>query len=298
MTKSTIGLAVSVVLGSSAAWAQVPPAAAPAAPAAAAKKDPGPVIATTATAKNLNDVSLKSDIKTNNQVAIEGNAQVIGTIRVDSSSLAAVDNKQFNHDNSVDNTLPPLTDSNGNPVEQLQSQTFHSQTAAIAGGAGNLGVNVTSGENNQQDNAAAIAAADATFLQGGSTNAQVSVNQSVWNNSINVNGATYTASTGTITGNAGNTGVNVSSGVSDVQKNGLAISSGHSRLAAASSAALQETYAITTTAHYGRDVNGPVQTTYTSNLGGITGNAGNTGVNLATGNNNLQANSLSIASTR
>ncbi len=257
--KSTISFAVSVALSSS-AWAQ----------------EGDPTI-TDISASNNTSVSLSKDIAVSKDVSLSGSVDIAGKILVNSSSIAVVDNKQLNYDNFVDMPDPDFTASTGD----------------ITGNAGNLGVNVTSGENNQQDNAAALATSDASFVLG-STDAETFTNQSVWGNEQHVSGATWTAETN-VNSNTGNVGVNVSAGVSNLQKNNLAISTGTSGLAEASSATLQETTGINTTLEGAVGPGGVTPVTYTSTLVGVSGNTGNTGVNLATGTNNLQANSLSIS---
>lgn len=271
-------MAVSVALGSSVAWAQE------------VSLDPTD---STITTNNNTDVSLKKDITVTKNYDLAGNVKIVGQVAVDSSSLATVDDKQLNYGNSV------------STVEGSSDPSFTATTGTITGNAGNIGVNVTAGVNNQQDNAAAISTAnspvgDLEFVLG-STDAEIFTHQSVWNNDTNLVGAQLNASTGEITNDTGNVGVNVSAGVSNLQKNNLAISTGNSGLAEASSATLQETTGITTTIAdstgnvFGQ---GAVATTYNSTLGNISDSAGNIGVNLATGSNNLQANSLSIAAVQ
>ncbi len=280
--KSTLAVAVSLVLGSSAVWAQE-------VPGVIETNVTDPTDSTIKT-KNKTDVSLTKDITVTKTYNQKGDVTIAGKILVDSSSMATVDDKQLNYNNNV-KSGQTSTD----PV-------FNATTGAISGNAGNVGINVTAGVNNQQDNAAAISSAnspvgDLAFVLG-STDAEIYTHQSVWDNRTKLIGAQLTAATGVIDANTGNLGVNVSAGVSNLQKNNLAISVGSSGLAEASSATLQETTNLDTEIVdsagdvFGR---GAVNTTYTSTLGAVTGNAGNIGVNLASGSNNLQANSLSIS---
>lgn len=276
--KSAIAAAVSLVMGSSAVWA-----ADPTTPA----EDP---TASTITTNNNTDVSLKKDISVSKDYTQAGTVEIAGVIKVDSSSASTVDDKQLNYGNSVKS------------AEGSSDPTFTANTGAISNNAGNVGVNSAAGVNNQQDNAAAISTStspqgDLAFVLG-STDAEVFVHQSVWNNDTNLTGAQLDAKTGVIDGNAGNLGVNVTAGVSNLQKNNLAISNGDSGLAEASSATLQETTGITTTlADNSGNIFGigAVATKYTAAVGDVTNNAGNIGVNVASGSNNLQANSLAIS---
>ncbi len=262
--KSTIAVAVTLALSSSAVWAED------------AYNSSDPTDSSIST-NNETSVSLNKDINVGKDLTLDGNVDIVGKIVVNSNAMAVVDNKQLNYDNYVD----------------MPDPEFSATTGDITGNAGNLGVNVTAGENNQQDNAAAIATSDKSFLLG-STDAETFTNQSVWNNEQHVVGATFTASTN-VNSNTGNVGVNVSAGVSNLQKNNLAIATGVSGLAEASSATLQETTAIKTTLEGNIGAGGITPVTYSSSLSGVSGNTGNTGVNLATGTNNLQANSLAIS---
>ncbi len=263
--KSSIAVAVAFALSSSVVWAEGD---------SSSSSDP-----TDSSISTYNDtsVSLYKDISVSKDLSLDGTVDIVGKIAVNSSAMAVVDNKQLNYDNYVD----------------MPDPDFNATTGDITGNAGNLGVNVTAGENNQQDNAAAIATSDASFVLG-STDAEVFVHQSLWNNEQHVTGATFNATTD-VNGNTGNVGVNVSAGVSNLQKNNLAIATGVSGLAEASSATLQETTGIYTTLEGAIGPGGITPVTYTSTLVGVAGNTGNTGVNLATGTNNLQANSLAIS---
>jgi len=271
--KSTLAVAVTVALGSSAVWAEPTPTPTP---TQGGNGNADPTNSSISTSNNT-DVSLTKNVDVAKNVNLSGEVKIGGKILVNSNAMAVVDNKQLNYGNNVDSPDPAFTATTGD----------------ITGNAGNLGVNVTAGENNQQDNAAAIATSDASFVLG-STDAEVFVHQSVWNNKQALSGAQLNATTN-VNANTGNVGVNVSAGVSNLQKNNLAISTGKSGLAEASSATLQQTTGITTALSADLLPSGPVPVAYTSNLVGVAGNTGNTGVNLATGTNNLQANSLAIS---
>ncbi len=272
--KSSIAIAVAFALSSSAVWAASDGSTSISTVSSNSSSDP-----TNSSISTYNDtsVSLYKDVNVHKDLNLTGDVAIVGKILVNSNAMAIVDNKQLNYNNYVD----------------MPDPAFTATTGDISTNSGNLGVNVTAGENNQQDNAAAIATADASFVLG-STDAEVFVQQSVWNNQQYISGATLNAETN-VNANTGNVGVNVSAGVSNLQKNNLAISTGTSGLAEASSATLQETTGISTMLTADILPGGPVPVTYTSTLVGVAGNTGNTGVNLATGTNNLQANSLAIS---
>lgn len=169
---------------------------------------------------NHDGVSIKKDISLDQDIAIKGLVLVGGIARVDASSTAIVDDKQINGDNEVlNNEVTNAAAVNGN---------------ALNNASGNIGVNVTAGDNNQQANAAAFSAADASFVFG-SSDAEVFATQAVSGNNTTYQGNTNAAALG---GNAlanasGNIGVNISAGNNNQQKNDLAASVAVARIATA-----------------------------------------------------------------
>lgn len=228
---------------------------------------------------NSIDVKLKKEIKNTKNVDISGHVSVFGAIPVTSSAMAVVDDKQINTGNVVSNT-------------------HHTNNATASGGAmsgasGNIGLNISAGDNNMQDNAAALSAADAYFVFG-SADAEIFVTQANASNATLNSGNVNTASLGgDVLSNAkGNIGVNISAGSSNLQKNNLAVSSAPSRLSEASVANVQRS-ANNTTVNAGRldvyrdttyvELSGPVRGyTVGYEAGGYAGNtsgsyAGNQG---------------------
>lgn len=148
-------------------------------------------------------------LKLHTDIEISGEPTVSGDIPVDSAAIAIVDNAQKNHDNQGENSLLSNSAGIGNNVSSNAS--------------GNLGFNVGAGDNNQQDNAAALAATDASFVFG-MADGEVFVNQLGHDNETLNAGVANSAG---ISGNAfnsasGNIGVNVTSGNNNQQKNALA----------------------------------------------------------------------------
>lgn len=176
---------------------------------------------------NEASIKIKKSVTFDQNVAIRGGAYVYGRILVNSSATAVVDDKQINHDNHV--------------INQHHNNNATVNGNAMSGARGNIGVNVTAGDNNMQDNAAAISAADARFVFGAS-DAEVFVNQdSVRNvviNSGNVNNASVNGSA--FQGAAGNIGVNVAAGNSNLQKNNGAIAVSGGSLSTATVSNLQQ----------------------------------------------------------
>ncbi|MHB1059578.1 MAG: adhesin [Rhodanobacter sp.] len=157
------------------------------------------------------DVDLRKKLSLSSDIAITGDPTVSGDIQTDSAAIAVIDNRQsvsgnYGHNDKLDNTS-----SIGNHV--------------ASDAAGNIGMNVAAGDNNAQDNAASLSAADASFSFG-MADAEVFVNQNGSGNRTMNEGVTNAASIG---GNAfnsatGNIGVNVTSGNNNEQKNALAAS--------------------------------------------------------------------------
>jgi len=148
---------------------------------------------------------LKKEISLEQDVEIEGKVDVNGSIYIDASSTALVNDKQINGDNNVTNN------------ESTNTATVNGN--ALNNASGNIGLNVTAGDNNQQANAAAFSAADASFVFG-SSDAEVFATQAVVGNNVTNLGQTNAATLG---GNAlanasGNIGVNISAGNNNQQK--------------------------------------------------------------------------------
>ncbi|UGB37728.1 adhesin [Frateuria soli] len=129
--------------------------------------------------------------------------------KIDSAAIASVDNSQSVTGNVAGND------------KLSNTSTIKDRTAARA--SGNIGMNVAAGDNNAQDNAAALAATDASFTFG-MADSEVYVGQSGMGNLVVNQGVTNSAG---VTDNAfrnasGNIGVNVASGNNNEQKNALA----------------------------------------------------------------------------
>jgi hypothetical protein len=122
---------------------------------------------------------------------------------------ASIVDSQSNHDNRVRNEG---TENNA------------SVTGSLGGASGNVGVNVAAGDNNQQANAGAIAVADAFLVFGTAASANIDVDQTARNNTLNNFSVPNTASmTDSANGASGNVGVNIAAGNFNQQKNDMAI---------------------------------------------------------------------------
>lgn len=165
-------------------------------------------------------VKFNKKVKLDSDISVSGDPRVRGRIDIDSAAIAIVDNAQSNGANQASNTNLSNSASAADNVAQ--------------GASGNIGVNIGAGDNNQQDNAAALSATDASFAFG-MADGEVFVNQQgAFNDTMNI-GVTNAAGLG---GNAfqnasGNLGVNVTSGNNNQQKNAMAASVATTRFAQA-----------------------------------------------------------------
>lgn len=182
---------------------------------------------------NGDRVTFNKKVKLHSDIDIVGNVRVRGVIPVESAAIAIVNNTQTNSENTGENAL--LT----NDAAAMDS--------TASGASGNIGANVAAGDNNQQDNAAALSAADASFTFG-LADAEVFVNQSgLANGTVNL-GTTNDASIAddAFSSASGNIGVNVAAGNNNQQKNAMAASVATSSFAQATVSSSQTSGGNTT----------------------------------------------------
>ena len=171
---------------------------------------------------------ISKNIHVSKYVKYKGEVKVKGTIKIDSLGMAVIDDEQDSDDNLVDSTaLDNNATLDGNAMRNAK---------------GNIGVNISAGDNNVQGNSAALAAADASFVFG-SSDAEIFVDQNADSNDTMNLGVVNSA---TFTGNAmrnakGNIGVNVAAGNSNVQKNAFAGAVASGSMGEATVAVNQET---------------------------------------------------------
>ena len=166
-------------------------------------------------------VNLEKDIRLSSDIRFSGDPTITGNIDLDSAAIAIIDNRQS------------VTDNLGYNEKLTNDASIGEDVGSNA--SGNLGFNVAAGDNNVQDNAAALSAADASFAFG-LADAEVFVHQHGAGNLTLNNGVTNDAS---ISGNAfsnasGNISANIASGNNNQQKNALAASVATSAYAQAS----------------------------------------------------------------
>lgn len=130
-------------------------------------------------------------------------------------------------------------DSSGNVVNNQGTENNAKAQDSLNQSNGNMGANVAAGDGNQQDNAAALATADESFIFGNAVAAS-SATQTNSNNYVK-NSSTRNNATLDNAGNngSGNIGINVTSGNFNQQKNNLAIAVSGGRVATAAAAANQ-----------------------------------------------------------
>jgi len=129
--------------------------------------------------------------------------------------------------------------SDGNVVKNQGTLNNANASDSLNGSNGNMGANVAAGDGNQQDNAAALATADESFIFGNAVAASSATQ--VNNNNYVKNSSTFNNATLNNAGNngSGNIGINVSSGNFNQQKNNLAIAVSGGRVATAAASANQ-----------------------------------------------------------
>lgn len=159
--------------------------------------------------KNETKVKIKKESDIKREIDIEGEVDVDGLIPIGSSSASLVSQNQNNNHNIGLNTKT--------------ENTADASENALQDSSGNIGLNITAGDNNFQDNSAALARIDADFVF---ADAEIISNQNAeFNDTYNYD--TFNSATlggNTLNGASGNIGVNVSAGNSNLQTNSLAAS--------------------------------------------------------------------------
>ena len=240
----------------------------------------------------------------NSNIALDGGATVVGTIRVDSSATASSDDNQVNKDNNVE--FSPAKD----PLTGLPLPNGTVQNGSAAGavaGDGNVAVNAAAGVDNIQSNIGTIGVSTST---GGTAPANAGSGLGSWAhaNTTAAQSTTYTnygpkidpetgiaatftdSNTATVgaVGGAGNIGVNSAAGAFNSQQNIMTLAvATDAALADASAGVVQ--YSSANYANLQSSIN-------SASLGGVTG-AGNIAVNAAAGVGNLQHNSLTVSAS-
>jgi len=248
-----------------------------AAPAAMADNDFSKTYTETVIVNLLNEgtVVLDKEMIASYDFSVWGGVDVTGDIYIDSSAAALVDDKQVNHHNDVWNE-------------------WHMNDAVIDGWAfqdasGNIGTNVAAGDNNIQDNGTAL-----SDLSGEALNSSIDAESfALQESKSNIIESFDSTNDAELSGNAfdsasGNIGINIAAGGSNLQKNNLAIALGDGLLAMSSAYSLQQA---------GMNYITNENTVNNASIGDDVLNyaVGNISVNVASGTNNLQNNTLTLS---
>lgn len=156
----------------------------------------------------------------------DGNTSYLLSLLVNAGSAATVIDTQTNGANWVNN-------------EATRNDARMDNSAN--GSQGNLGANTAAGDGNQQDNVAAIATADESFVFGSAMAVSSATQNNIGNGVANFSTSNNATLNSSANGSSGNIGVNVTAGDFNQQKNNLAIAVSGGRVAVASAAANQTT---------------------------------------------------------
>ncbi|HTJ92593.1 MAG TPA: cell wall anchor protein [Pararobbsia sp.] len=258
-------------------------------------------------------VTTSTTTATNNNAWGSGSGYLYGSVstkesessKQSSSFSASVDAKSESHKSANWGYTNNWSDQygsitvKGGVTDYTDTQQAATSMAAIGSGAlsgaqGNIGVNIASGLDNAQSNNASLASIDAGKTFG---NAQVFSSQASQGHGT-IDNYNLVASVGdnALQFATGNVGVNVTSGLGNVQNNSLALVSStpsgrHSQGGAV--VATDDSTQNASAAVYGT-FNGSA----TLGSGALLGATGNIGVNIASGGGNLQHNGLAVASVK
>ena len=260
-----------------------------------------------------NDISVSLEHNVKNSIDVGISYEMVAD-PADHFSAATIDRKQFTDDNAV------KSDFTENNSELIGSGN---------GATGNIGINVASGDLNKQANDTAIASGNQggeggeqlTSMMWGGHNGGGGNNggngnddaamvfakaatfsiQSSSNNSYDNDGTTNSAVLNNSLNNvSGNIGVNMASGAGNIQNNAMTLAVGQDSSAEATTGGVQVSYNNVSdgdlgVAHAGWSVYVQNNSNNAQLNNALSGAAGNVGVSIASGNGNMQSNTLSIA---
>lgn len=159
--------------------------------------------------KNDTDVEVERVFDTDRYINVKGDIDVDGLINVESSSASLTNQNQNNYENK---TINYLTDNDAQATEN-----------GLQGASGNIGLNITAGDNNAQDNSAALSKIDAEFVFAAADSiSNQNAERNFYYNKGTINNATLSGNT--LRDASGNIAVNISAGNSNLQANSLAAS--------------------------------------------------------------------------
>lgn len=257
-----------------------------------------------------NDISVSLEHEVSNSIDVNVDFEMDAE-DADHFAAATIDRKQFTDDNGVKAEL---------------SDNTSTVSGSGNGATGNIGINVASGDLNKQANDTAIASgesAEGSNAQGASAmfgwpghgggskdddasmvfaKAATYSIQSSSNNSYYNDGTTNAASlSGSLNNVSGNIGANIAAGAGNIQNNAMTLAVGQGSSAEATTGGVQVSYnnlsdndlVVESANWWSVELSGNTNTAELNNS--LANASGNVGVNIASGNGNMQSNTLSIA---
>ncbi len=188
--------------------------------------------------------------------------------------------------NGASATVDDTQGSYGNYVLNEGTENTATVYDAVDGASGNIGINVTAGDNNQQANAAALATADAYFVFGIEARADIDVEQTGIHNTVDNYSVPNTANLHDAVNNTtGNVGVNIAAGNFNQQKNDMAAAVSETAYKASASAGAEQKLAGNETNNYATLDYGTVPVVLALSAGGTySGQAGGSTAGTSTQN--------------
>lgn len=224
------------------------------------------------------EVNIQKKIQLEHRIKLEGKIRVSGDIHIRESATALTETKQISSDNST--------------VYHGEGNFAIGKDSALKEAEGNIGLNVTAGDHNVQGNHTSIAVTG-DYYDGGAADAEAFLLQdSTWNYAMlkgNLNDASLQDDF--MKNASGNLQVNMAAGAGNVQGNGVALAVAEDALLATATAqSLQQSSNNTTHSYL-------VLNVATIKDDALKNATGNIAVNIASGTNNVQGNSLALSVT-
>lgn len=257
-----------------------------------------------------NDIAVSLEHSVTNSIEVEVDFEMDAD-EADHFAAATIDRKQFTDDNAVKSEL---------------STNSSSVDGSGNGATGNIGINVASGDLNKQANDTAIASGESSsgsnaqgasamfgwpghgggssdddasmvFAKAATYSIQSSSNNRYYNDGTE-NNAVMSNSLNNVSGNIG---ANVAAGAGNIQNNAMTLAVGQGSSAEATTGGVQVSYnnmsdndlVVESANWWSVELTGNTNTAALNNS--LANASGNVGVNIASGNGNMQSNTLSIA---
>ena len=231
----------------------------------------------TSTSNATSQVILQKQLTTTKSLTIAGQLEIEGDIWADAAALAVINDKQAN---VLNETFNDKTQNSATVLESVGESA-----------SGDIGINISSGDNIQQDNATALTvgkAGDGSLMF--SVDAEVFSYQDSEFNDTDNNGTTNEATLGdsALATASGNIGVNIAAGTNIQQKNNLAVAVVDNGILAEANVSAEQ--------YSDHNYTTNDSTVNTSSIAGwtLSSATGRVGLNVSSGTNNQQANHMAI----